>query len=348
LIADISRVDRDRFDPTYGVRAGIFVVVPLVAGIALGEVTAGVLVALGALNLLLVQAPRPGRTPTSILAIAVGANAVAWAVGTIVGTMAGPIEWTLVGLGVFVILLAKRNAAFNQQALVTSVMYVVAVGLPGGWGAVLPHAALVALGGAWGFLAAVLPHYARWVERSLPPTAHLSRAERVSVRTTIRFSVAVALTVALALAAGELLGLPRDYWVMLTVLAAFRPELMGTLDFATLRVLGTVAGAAVVFGLTLAVTNVWALVAVVVTAASLTFATRAVNYVIYSIFLTIYIIVLLALAYHGGPMFAVDRVLDTVLGGGFAIVAGLALSGWRAREGSASRPPGGSPPSHAV
>jgi hypothetical protein len=341
-------VDGDRFDVTYGARAALFTVVPLFVGLAVGAVEVGVLVALGALNLLLVQAPRPGRTPFGVLGLAVVTNTTAWAAGMAVGTLSGPLEWGLVGVGVFVVMLAKRYSLFNQLALVTAVMFVVAAGLPGGWDAIAPNTVLILIGGTWGLFGGVLPSYIRWVERPLPASAHLSPAERVSVRTTVSYSVAVAVTVALGLATGQLLGLPRDYWVMLTILAAFRPELADTFDFAAMRMIGTVAGAGLVFALTLEVTNDWILSAVIVVAAALTFAVRAVNYALYSVFLTIFLILLLSLAYHAGPSFAVIRVVDTVVGGAFAVAAGLVLSLGRRRERSELQPPRSSVPPHAV
>ncbi|HTW40172.1 MAG TPA: FUSC family protein [Thermoplasmata archaeon] len=348
MVDTLFRLDRDRFDLTYGVRAGVFTVIPLLIGIAEGYVTIGVLVALGALNLMLVQAPRPGRTPYAVLALAVGTDAIAWGAGTLVGSMSGPLEWTLLGVGVFGIMLSKRYSLFNQLALITAVMYVVSAGLPGGWDVALPHAVLILVGGAWGLFGAVLPTWVRWIERPLPASAHLSPAERVPVGTTVSFAFAVAATVAIGYATAQSVGLPRDYWVMLTILAALRPELAGTFSIATMRGLGTIAGAAIVFGLTLAVSNVWVLAILIVVAASITFAVRAVNYIVYAVFLTIYMIVLLALAYHGGPAFAVDRVIDTIIGCGFAIAAGLALSAWKGRLSERHRPPVGSVPPHAV
>jgi hypothetical protein len=289
------------------------------------------LIALGTLNLLLVQAPRPGRTPNAVLALALGTNTVAWAAGTAVGTVSGPIEWSVLGAGVFVVMLAKRWSLFNQLSLVTAVMFVVAAGLPGGWGVIVPHTLLIALGGIWGLFGALLPSYVRWVERPLPVSAHLSASELMSVRTTISYSVAVGGAVALGCALADSVGLPRDYWVMLTILAAFRPEFAATFEFAAMRVVGTFVGAGGVFLLTLFVTNLWVLSIVIVVGASITFAVRAVNYTLYSIFLTVYLILLLALAYHGGPSFAVDRAIDTAIGGAFAIAAGALLASWRKR-----------------
>jgi hypothetical protein len=315
-----------RLDLTFGLRAAVFVVVPLFLGLATGQVLAGVLVTLGTLNLFMVQAPRPGHTPVAVIVLAVGTNALAWGLGTVVGTTTGPLQWALVGVGVFGILLTKRYARFNQLALFAAVMYVVAVGLPGGLSAALLQGALIAVGGLWGLVGVILPAYVAWVERPLRQPEGSPPPVPLPAGVTVGFSLAVAGTVAFGLALGPLLGLPRDYWVMLTVLCALHPALRDTFQYATMRAVGTIAGAAVAFALTVSVTDPWLLGGIVVVAAAMTFAVRAVNYTHYAIVLTVFLILLLNLAYQGGPRLAVDRVIDTAIGGTLAIVAGLGLA----------------------
>jgi len=325
FVRSLVQSKRDRFDLTYGLRVGVFVVVPLFLGLASGYVAAGVLVTLGTLYLFMVQAPRPDRTPTRVLLLAVATNALAWMAGTMVGTTAGPLQWALVSVGVFAILLGKRYVGADQLALMAAVMFVVAVGLPGGWGDVVPHGLLIALGGAWALLGAALPNYLRWVERPLR-TTEPSPGEAVrSPEETLTYSASVGLTVAAGLAIAGVLALPRDYWVGLTVLVALRPDLAATIRFSTMRVLGTVGGAALALGIVFYVGNFWILGIIVVASAAAAFATRAVNYTLYAVCLTVFLIVLLHLSYAGGPRIAVDRVVDTVLGGGLALITGVIL-----------------------
>jgi hypothetical protein len=348
LAHDIVHVDPHGLDLGYGVRAGAFTVVPLFLGLAFGQTLAGVLVTLGTLNVLLVQAPRPDTTPFRVLALAVATNALAWAVGTVVGTTSGPAEWVLVGSAVTLILLTKRHPLFNQLAVITAVMFVVAVGLPGGLGVALPHAGLVLVGGTWALVAIALPLAVRRITggASEPPTAPASSL--LPVPTSVSFALTLGTTVAVGLAFGQVLGLPRDYWIMLTILAAVRPELLNTFEFAVMRVVGTVAGAAVAYEVSRSTADPWFLAAIVVVTAASTFALRAVNYTTYAVSLTIFLVLLLDLAYGGGPQLAVDRVLATGIGGAFALVAGVALVLEKVRFGVLHRPQHPRGPTHPI
>jgi Fusaric acid resistance protein-like len=331
FLRQLFAVRTDLFDPSFGVRAGLFVVVPLFVGLAVGQVVFGVLVTLGTLNLFMIQAPRPALTPFPILSLGVATNAAAWALGTVVGTTSGPVEWGLIGVGVFAIMMAKRFRSFSPLALIAAVMFVVAAGLPGGLDEALPHGALIAVGGLWALAGVALALRARWVDRPLAGVRGPVTVV-VPVDVTVTFSFAVAATVAVGLAAGVVLGLPRDYWVMLTVLVALRPELSDTLQYASMRVLGTIGGAAIGFGLALLVSNPWLLGGVVVVAAAGSFAVRAVNYTVFAVFITIFLIFLLNLAYLAGPSVAVDRVMDTAIGGGLALTTGAVLVLWKERR----------------
>jgi hypothetical protein len=81
---DLARSQPERFDLHSGIRGGILVLAPLVVGWALGILPQVVLVAVGALNLLFVDAARPQVTRWPLLAVSVGANAAAFAAGTLV------------------------------------------------------------------------------------------------------------------------------------------------------------------------------------------------------------------------------------------------------------------------
>jgi hypothetical protein len=328
FVRDLFHLNRARFDLAYGVRAAVFVVVPLFLGIWTGSVEVGVLATFGTLNLFMIQAPRPGATPVRILALGVGTNAVAFAAGTLVGTTSGLLEILLVGTGVFVALLGKRYAPADSLTLIGAVLFVVAVGLPGTDSDALPRGAWVLLGGLWAMVAVLLPLRVRWLDRPLPVHPAPAPPDPAPGRVTLTYSAVVAITAASGLAVGGALGLPRDYWVMLTILVALRPDLSATFGLATTRVLGTVLGATVAFLLTAYVADPWVLGAFAVAAAAATFATRAVNYTVYAVAITVFVILLLNLAFSSGPAVAVDRVLDTALGGALALIAAAALWSW--------------------
>ena len=135
----------------------------------------------------------------------------------------------------------------------------------------------------------------------------------------------VAVTVAAGLAISEQAGLVRDYWVMLTIISCVRLRAGITLSFTLQRVLGTVAGALVALATTLAIGATWMSVVPLLVFGIGTFSTRNANYVVFTLFLTAFIIVLLNLAYPGNELLALTRVLDTCIGGVLALVAGGVL-----------------------
>jgi uncharacterized membrane protein YccC len=154
----------------------------------------------------------------------------------------------------------------------------------------------------------------------------LTVPESVTPRDRRIHLVAMGATIALGFVVGMTLGLPRDYWIMLTVLAALRIDFAGTLAFSTARILGTVIGAAIAFYVTEFTGNLLVQISLLGVFLVLCYATRPVNYTFYAIWVTLTIIVLLNLVYSGGPGFAVDRILDTIIGGALALLVAIVLA----------------------
>jgi len=323
---DSRRFRWAEFDLPTGARAALFTIVPLLVGYAAGQVEAGVLATLGALNLFMAQHPGRAGDPPRWLVVAAFANAGAFGLGTLIDTAPYGVEVYLVGLLVWAFLAAGTSPGKSQIALIAAVMLVVPVGLPGGTALDAgPRALYVLLGGSWGLLGALLP---RWVPRlrtwtrsvTLPPPPPIHHGIRRAV-----FPGIVAATVAVGFYVGLRLDLVRDFWVMLTILVALRPDLAATFSTATMRILGTIAGAAIAYGLTVSVPEVPVLVVLLAVSATLTFATRTVNYIFYATSLTVFVIVLLELSFAGGPGVAVVRVVDTLIGGALALATGALL-----------------------
>jgi hypothetical protein len=313
----------------YGLRAGFFAAVPLVLGLVLGSLDFGVIAAVGTLNLFMVQAPRPTKTPLPIIVVAVGTSAAAFAMGTVIGTTSGAAEVALVGVGIFLALLTKRYAAADELGLIAAVMFVIGVGLsngvtPAGW-----RGLAVLLGGLWALAGVVLlPRLPRGIERSQHGAEAPASGSPRPHALTLMYAAAVAATAAAGLAVGGALGLARPFWIMLAVLFALRPVFAATLHFTAMRIIGTTAGAAVALVVTLATGDLWLLVSVIVLAAAAAFAVRAVNYIVFALMGTVYLFLLLNLIAMGGPILAVDRAVDTLVGGTLALVTGVSLSIW--------------------
>jgi hypothetical protein len=315
------------FDLASGARTTAFVLVPLLIGLAVGSPDGGVIAALGTLNLFMVDAPGTPTTRPGILAGSVLANSVAFAAGTILSASPAVLEVPLVGVGVLICLLVGARGGRTQMGLIAAVLLVIAVGLPGGTAtAAGVRWLLVVAGSAWGLLGLMLcrwvPEVTAWSPAIAPTPPPKYPGEGLA---RLGFPVIVSGAVSAALFLGLHLGLARDFWIMLTVLVALRPDLTSTFSFAVARILGTVVGASLAYVITLEVASVPILLVVLAAAVTLTFATRTVNYVFYASSLTLFVILLLNLAFSGGPSLALLRVIDTLLGGALAVTAGGVL-----------------------
>lgn len=126
------------------------------------------------------------------------------------------------------------------------------------------------------------------------------------------------------LAASELyrrLGIQSGYWIPMTALLVQKPAFYETLQRGLMRVAGTLAGATLA---TLLAAHVpfgpWWLASLATFFAYWALATIQVNYALYSVFLTSYIVFLLSLNQIPGPEIAHRRALCTIAGALIAIV----------------------------
>jgi uncharacterized membrane protein YccC len=107
----------------------------------------------------------------------------------------------------------------------------------------------------------------------------------------VSHAVAVGIAAALGLALGRGLGLPKDYWIIATVIIAVRPNVRATViaapphfgstvTFASIRVIGTVLGAVIAATITFATDNIYVLGLLLFGFFVCMFATRGVNQVL--------------------------------------------------------------------
>ena len=327
-----------------GLRCALFVIVPLAIGFALGQIVGGVIATLGAVNLLLVDSPL-GQPTTRVrtLAVALVANALAFGLGTVVTWLPQLSETILIGTIVAAILYVATRLGAPGAGTTVAILFVVPIGLPGGG---LDDAALrtglILAGGGCALIGAMLPRW--WPGLASTPRGPPRPIPVLDAAACLPYAVAVGATVALGFVVAHQLDLGRDFWVMLTVLVALRPDLAGTFSLATQRIAGTIAGAAIAYGITVSTSSFPILLATLAFATALTFATRTMNYVVFATALTVFVICLLNLAYSGGPTLALDRIEDTVLGGALAVATGAVLTyGLRVHRA----PPGAAPASRA-
>ena len=126
------------------------------------------------------------------------------------------------------------------------------------------------------------------------------------------------------------------YWIPMTALLVLRPGIVDTASRAIARVVGTLTGA-VLASLLLAQVHPpnWLLATLVVVFTWLAWSTLNVNYALFSVALTSYIVVLLSLANIPGSTIAHRRAVCTALGGALALTVRLAALRLRWRRPSA-------------
>jgi hypothetical protein len=159
-------------------------------------------------------------------------------------------------------------------------------------------------------------------------------------RATVTYAARMMLTVALATEFYRRLGLQSGYWTPMTALLVQKPAFSETLNRGLLRVAGTLAGATLA---TVLVTHIqvspdtmnWILAALASLFALLSFATNPVNYGLFALCITAYIVFLLSLNKIPGPELAHRRALCTAAGAAIALL--IHLDALRCRRKDPSR-----------
>ena len=147
---------------------------------------------------------------------------------------------------------------------------------------------------------------------------------RISHAAGFTYALRLTLTVVLAAEAYRRLGIQSGYWIPMTALLVQKPAFFETFNRALMRIAGTVTGAGLCsFALAHLHIDPLVLAALATLCAFLAFATNAVNYGLFSIFLTSYIVFLLSLNAVPGPVIAHRRALCTIAGGVIALVIHL-------------------------
>jgi hypothetical protein len=112
----------------------------------------------------------------------------------------------------------------------------------------------------------------------------------------------------------------NGYWIPMTALLVLKPQWGHTLSRGIARMLGTVAGAGVALGIArLLPLPIWVLPTLVVASALGCYALQAVNYAVFSLFITLYIVFLFRFGGFSETAAAHIRLVNTVVGGSLAL-----------------------------
>ena len=167
---------------------------------------------------------------------------------------------------------------------------------------------------------------------ALRETAQSVRQVRF-VNSALPYSLRLAVTIGIATEIYRRLHYPSGYWIPMTALLVLKPALTDTVSRAIARVLGTMCGAiAVSFCLAHMHPSPMVLAAFTILFAWLAYGIINVNYALFSMAVTGYIVFLLALNEIPGPTLAARRTFCTALGGGIALCARLLVISYRRRH----------------
>jgi hypothetical protein len=330
FLKDIRSLDKSAFSLTVGLRAAAFVIAPLIVGFAIKQPDL-LLASLGANVLTNTERVLP-TIPSRILLVACFTEAASFGLGTLVATTSHLLSPLLLGIAIFAALIAWASTKWAAVGTFTAIIFAIGVGLPG---YSIQSAGLRTLfsliGMLWALLGIeiqrfVLSHRIQQASQSessaseqQPPTprlAALRRALMIGIASAIGYTI------------GLVLGLPRDFWAVLTIIVAIRPSPSLTISFTSMMIVGTIIGASIAAVITLENSNPYLRLALLFSFAVMVFATMRVNVILTQIFLVPFIIILLNIYYPGEWYLSFIRILDVVIGGAIA-VAMVYLSGSR-------------------
>jgi uncharacterized membrane protein YccC len=174
------------------------------------------------------------------------------------------------------------------------------------------------------------PELARLRDMALTLRAGLGTSSEAG-RHALRLAVVTAVAEVIVHAAG----LSHGYWGVLTIFIVLRPDYSSTLYRGLQRAAGTVAGAGLgVLTVELARLGNTVLLAGIAISLLAAYAVFTVNYLLYAVFLTDFVVVLLAiLGLPPGPT-AVARLIGTGIGTGLALLAYVLWPTWAGSSAS--------------
>ena len=269
---------------------------------------------------------------------------------TLAGTIAGHKDYSLIiaasaSAAVYGVL-TTRNAGLSWVGQQASVALLIASAFPTGPKPALIRAGLIAAGGAVQvFITSAglrlipnLPKDLLSIAISVVNTVQeqdqaqlmdrirelRSSLHPVTAKDAFVYCVRLVATVAIATEVYRRIGVQSGYWIPMTALLVQKPAVAETFTRATLRILGTLAGAWLGSLLIAYLTPSPVVLAMLATIFALfSFATNSVNYGLFAACLTGYIVFLLSLNQIPAPVIAHRRAWCTALGGVIALVIHL-------------------------
>ena len=140
-----------------------------------------------------------------------------------------------------------------------------------------------------------------------------------------RHSLRVAIVMLIGFVVARMLNFSHSYWILLTILVISKPGFSLTKKRNYERLIGTVAGAFIGMGILVYIQDKNTLFIILLFCMIGCYSFQRKNYVVSVLFMTPYILVLFDFLGMGGLSVARERIYDTLIGSGIALLASYSL-----------------------
>jgi Fusaric acid resistance protein-like len=283
--------------------------------------------------------------PMILVSLGIGA-------ATFIGMVAGHTSLILVAIaaaaGFTYGMLSLRQAGISWVGQQSVVFFLVASAFPFSPKAAALRSALVMAGGALQILtSALLLRLLDQLRRDLSVVSHYLRQEHQALRESVEqvarslmrrqpthsmvpYALRLAITLGVSTEIYRHFGFANGYWIPMTALLVLRPGLSDTANRAVARTIGTLAGAVLAsYALAHLQPSPTTLALLALFFAWLAYSLNAVNYGLFTLCLTAYIVALLGLASLPGNEVAYHRSISTIIGGALALTVRLLVIRYR-------------------
>jgi hypothetical protein len=331
---DSIHLDKSSFSLTAGLRAAAFVIAPIILAFVIQQ-PALFLAAIGAIVLTSTAKMLP-TIPSRILLLACFTEAASFGLGTLAATTGHLFSPVLLGIAVFAALAVWANTKWAAVGMYTAIIFAIGVGLPGFSIQSAGQRTLFSLiGTLWALLGVEIHRFAlsrRRIQLSGSESAATTEQQQQQQPSTprlaaLRSALPIGIVSALGYTVGLVLGLPRDFWIVVPIILAIRPTSSTlTMTFTSMMIIGTVAGALIATVITLETNNHYLLLALLFSFAVVVFATLGVSITLTQIFLVPFVIILLNIYYPGQWYLPFIRILNVAIGAAIAVAVVYLLS----------------------
>src|SRR5580698_10308396 len=274
---------------------------------------------------------------------------------TFIGMILGHTNFILVlvtgGAGFAYGMLSLRQPGVSWVGQQSVVFLLVSSAFPASPRAAAVRSGLVMAGGALQIItSSILLSLLQQLRRDLLSVARYLREEHQALRSSVEqaaralvkrsdapsavpYAIRLAVTLGVSTEIYRHFGFANGYWIPMTALLVLRPGLSDTANRAIARTIGTLAGAMLAsYALAHLQPSPPILAVLVLRFAWLPYSLNNVNYALFTLCLTAYIVNLLALNSLPGKEVAYHRAVSTIIGGALALTVRLLVISYRRRH----------------